>query len=271
MPLSQHIVELQTAIERARSVLISIRIDPRKRFLHTALTGYLWGVIAIGETIVPLLQSRRGQGAAPLKRYLHESQLDTLFLIAHEDDDRYAARSMLAGLADSRKLLDDYSRIKADHPEVILPDLKPEYFESFGPSLEQHAAALDQQSALDGGPPDLFTRALEFMRTRKYWHWSGFNRQQMIADLISAKALAGPSAPMAISLTAIYNSIAHASPSWEHVHFPDSDGPPEFDDPANADERDLMQLGIAAEQTISQIADRLRQYFERGPLTPSAV
>ena len=259
--LPDQITELQATIVHARQVLSELRMDPKKRFLHTALAGYLWGVIAIGETVVPLLQTRRAQGAEPLKRYLHESQLDTLFLIAHDADDRYAARSMLSTLHDSRKLLEDYDKVVAAHPEAAIPELKPEYLESFGVPLERQAEELDGQSAEDGGSPDVFSRALVFMRTRRYWHWSGFNRQQMIDDLVACRALTGPSALMAVSLTAIYNSSAHASPSWPHIHFPDPAAGPVFDDPADAQDRDLIQLSIAAVQTISQIAERLAAYF----------
>lgn len=258
--LSSNVNALSLAIADARATLSATRIGGPRYFLLTALAGYLWNAIAAADTLLVVVKSGVGRGAGPLKRLLHESYLDAMFLASEPDADVLAARCFLSDYRDSLALLRDYRRVLADRPASKLPPVPPNWTFFDRPTVEV-IRDLDEQNASHGGSTDLFTRAWAWWETRmsSNWHWSGCSRKKMVDTLIQRGKLDGRAAFIAMSLTKMYNAAAHAGPPWAELP-PTDDGstaPP----PPRSSDAELSQLALSGRLLLEGVSREVKAFF----------
>jgi hypothetical protein len=248
---------LVTSLHKSRETLNELRIRGPRHFFLWAMAGYLWSAIAASDTLLAVIRSRAGQGAAPLKRFLHESYLDVMFLSSDPDSDLLAAKTLLSELRDSVMLLNEYREVRAAHPEADLPI--PSGSQFFDRPVGEFLIGLDEQNKGYGGSDDLFTRAWASWEKSKYWHWSGLSRKRMIDVLVERGKLHGRGAFIALSLTRMYNAAAHAAPTWAAL--PDTRVSTSLDTPKLSTEGDLTQLAVAGHQFLEGISREVRECF----------
>ena len=255
----EHVEALANSLGRARAVLSQLKPSGPRHYFLAAMAGYLYGAIAVGDTVLGVVRSQFGRGAGPLKRFLHESYLDVLFLASDPDPDLLAAKTVLSELKDSLRLLADYREVRAAHPDAGLPPVPPAW-EYFDRPVEEMLRVLDDQNVNYGGSPDLFRRAWSSWDTGRYWHWSGLRRNQMINVLVTRGKLDGRGAFMAMSLTKIYNASAHPAPAWSELPFPEDTT--SIDVPLTASNADLGQLALASSQFLDGISKEVAVCFQ---------
>lgn len=256
--LSSDVEALTQAIAKARATLSATRIVGPHYFLLTALAGYLWNAIATADTMLVVVKSGAGRGAEPLKRVLHESYLDAMFMVSDPDADLLAARSFLSEYRDSLQLLRDYRQVLADHPESNLPPVPADWTFFDRPTVEV-IRELDDQNAAHGGSTDLFSRAWAWWKRPPHWHWSGLTRKRMVDALIQRGKLDGRAAFIALSLTSMYNAAAHARPPWGELP-PTDDGstaPPLL----RSSGVELSQLALSGQQLLDGLSGEVKAFF----------
>jgi len=246
------------AIQNARTTLSSLRVVGPRYFLLTALAGYLWAAIGTAQTLLAAVKSGSAGGAGSLKRLLHESYLDAVFMINDSDPDSLAVRSFLSVYRDSLALLREYRQVLKDHPGISLPPVPPSWT-FFDRPTNDVIKELDQQNAAHGGSGDLFKRAWAWWEKANYWHWSGVSRKKMVDRLISRGKMDGRAAFIAMSLTRIFNSEAHASPPWEELA-PADDGSIAAP-PSRSSEIELTQLALSGAQLLEGLSTEVKQFF----------
>jgi hypothetical protein len=257
--MSEEIEALSESIEEARAALSATRVAPPRPLVLTALAGYLWGSIATADTLLVVVRSGVGRGAGSLKRLIHEAYLDTLFLVSDPEPEFQAAKSYLSGYRDSRKLHGEYQQVILDHPDSGFPPV-PEGWKQFGEPIEPVLDRFDKENSSIGGSKGLYARAWKAIESTRQWHWSGHSRKQMIDVLIERGKLDGPSAFMALSLTRLYNSVAHATAPWAELP-PTPDGstsPPPLLSPT----QEIDQLALSGRTFLGATSREVRSYFE---------
>lgn len=260
MDMTDRLDALVSSLEEGRQVLGGVQVDGPHHFFLAAMAGYLWSALAVGDTLLVVIQNRAGLGAGPLKRFLHESYLDVMFLNSSPDSDLLAAKMFLTELRDSVTLLSDYRQVRAAHPEARLPP-EPAASQFFDRPIGEFLRILDEQNKGYGGSGDLFTRAWAAWERRSHWHWSGLSRKKMIEALVDRGKLEGRGAFIALSLTNMYNAAAHPAPAWAHLPFPSNDD--RADLPGVSSEGHLTQLALAGQQFLKGITQEVRACFSK--------
>ena len=267
MNLSEAIAALERELRDSKQALEAGRIESAHYFLDHALARYLWGGVSTCETASAAVQVRKGGGAVPLKRQLHEALIDVSFIVSAGDPDLLAAASALKDLQDWQELWAFHATIVGEFPDFPFPPIPVEWASELAKPIEKVAEELDRVSVKHGGSPDLFARALADLRHSRYWHWSGMSRQGMIKELQRRRQLDAGSAAIAAMMTKLYNVGAHASPAWSQLDVDiRAGGRHVFPDPSASGEEDLIELATTAAHLLSGIRQVVSTRLLKAPI-----
>lgn len=264
MAVADNYAQLVAAIARARATLSGLALGGPRRCLQQALAGYLWSSVSTAEAMKALVDVQFADGGAPLKRYLHETLLDVMYLNSDPDPDFLAAKIMLQETRGSRALISDLREMASQYPNAAIPPI-PERYAIFEGPAEAFLSQMDAQNVRFGGTAALFSRAWAAWEAqpRNIWHWTARSRREMVKALLARGKLEGLDALLAISLTRIFNSDAHASPSWTDMNHPE--GGALFAAPATSEPAIVDQFTLAAGHLLDQVVTEIVSGYPQSP------
>lgn len=266
MNLGDAVADLEREIRESRQALETSRIESARYFLDHALARYLWVAASTSETTLAAVQARKGGGAVPLKRQLHEALINVTFIVSSEDPDLLAAKSALKDLLDWRELWQLHATVVGKYPGYPFPPIPEEWQADLAKPPDQLVKELDRVSRKHGGSADLFARAYAELMGTRYWHWSGIPRPRMIEELERRGQMDSGSAAIATMMTKLYNVGAHASPAWSQLDVDIRDGGRHvFPDPGTTGEEELVELATTAAHFLSGIRQVVSTRLLRTP------